>query len=91
MKPPPFSYHDPSTLEDAVALLSSLENAKILAGGQSLMPMLNMRYVLPDHVVDINKIEDLSYIREDGDALEIGAMTRQRDLERSEIVKKNVR
>ena len=88
MKPPPFSYHDPSTLEDAVALLSSLENAKVLAGGQSLMPMLNMRYVLPDHVVDINKIEDLSYIREDGDALEIGAMTRQRDLEFSEIVQK---
>ena len=87
MKPPPFSYHDPSTLEDAVTLLSSLENAKVLAGGQSLMPMLNMRYVLPDHVVDINKIEDLAYIREDGDALEIGAMTRQRDLERSEIVK----
>ena len=52
------------------------------------MPMLNMRYVLPDHVVDINKIEDLAYIREDGDALEIGAMTRQRDLERSEIVQK---
>ncbi|MGA0315431.1 MAG: FAD binding domain-containing protein, partial [Alphaproteobacteria bacterium] len=88
MKPPPFSYHDPSTLEDAVTLLSSLENAKVLAGGQSLMPMLNMRYVLPDHVVDINKIEDLSYIREDGDALEIGAMTRQRDLEFSEIVQK---
>ena len=60
MKPPPFSYHDPSTLEDAVTLLSSLENAKVLAGGQSLMPMLNMRYVLPDHVVDINKIEDFA-------------------------------
>lgn len=88
MKPPPFSYHDPSTLEDAVTLLSSLENAKVLAGGQSLMPMLNMRYVLPDHVVDINKIEDLAYIKDDGEALEIGAMTRQRDLERSEIVQK---
>ena len=48
MKPPPFSYHDPRTVADTVGLLGSLENAKLLAGGQSLMPMLNMRYVLPD-------------------------------------------
>ena len=88
MKPPPFSYYDPSNVEDAVKLLGTLENAKILAGGQSLMPMLNMRYVLPDHVIDLNKIEGLSYIRDAGDALEIGAMTRQRDLEFSEIVQK---
>jgi carbon-monoxide dehydrogenase medium subunit len=88
MKPPPFSYHDPQNVEDAVALLSEHENAKILAGGQSLMPMLNMRYVLPDHVIDLNRIEGLSYIREDGDALEIGAMTRQRDLEFSDSVER---
>jgi len=88
MKPPPFSYHDPRTIDDAVSLLATLENAKVLAGGQSLMPMLNMRYVMPDHVVDLNKIEDLSYIREDGDALEIGALTRQRDLEFSEVVQR---
>jgi len=88
MKPPPFSYHDPRTIDDAVSLLATLENAKLLAGGQSLMPMLNMRYVMPDHVVDLNKIEDLSYIREDGDALEIGALTRQRDLEFSEVVQR---
>lgn len=87
MKPPPFSYHDPATVADAVGLLSRLENAKVLAGGQSLMPMLNMRYVLPDHVVDINRITDMSYIREDGDALEIGGLTRQRDLEFSDLVK----
>ena len=87
MKPPPFSYHDPATVSEAVALLGRLENAKVLAGGQSLMPMLNMRYVLPDHVVDINRIGDLSYIREDGNALEIGAMTRQRDLEFSDVIK----
>lgn len=86
MKPPPFSYHDPKSIEDAVALLSQHENAKLLAGGQSLMPMLNMRYVLPDHVIDLNRIEGLSYIREDGDALEIGAMTRQRELEFSDVV-----
>ena len=87
MKPPPFSYHVPSDVPEAVAMLSELENAKVLAGGQSLMPMLNMRYVLPDHVIDLNRIEGLSYIREDGDALEIGAMTRQRDLEFSDAVK----
>ena len=88
MKPPVFSYHDPVSVEDAIALLAKLENAKLLAGGQSLMPMLNMRYVLPDHVIDLNRIEGLAYIREDGDALEIGAMTRQRDLEFSDLVEK---
>ena len=88
MKPPNFSYHDPRTTADAVGLLSSLENAKLLAGGQSLMPMLNMRFVLPDHVIDLNRVEGLNYINARGDMLEIGAMTRQRDIEFSDIVKK---
>ena len=87
MKPPPFSYHDPRTVTEAVELLGRLENAKLLAGGQSLMPMLNMRFVLPDHIIDLNRVEGLSYIRENGGALEIGAMTRQRDLEYSEVVR----
>ena len=87
MKPPPFSYHDPRNVADAVGLLSRLENAKLLAGGQSLMPMLNMRYVLPDHIIDLNKIEALSYLRESNGVLEVGAMTRQRDLEFSDVVK----
>jgi aerobic carbon-monoxide dehydrogenase medium subunit len=92
MKPPPFSYHDPRTTADVVALLASLDNAKLLAGGQSLMPMLNMRYVLPDHVIDLNRVEGLSYIREanggrESGAIEIGAMTRQRDIEFSELVR----
>jgi carbon-monoxide dehydrogenase medium subunit len=87
MKPPPFSYHDPRTVADAVGLLSRLENAKLLAGGQSLMPMLNMRYVLPDHLIDLNKIEALSYLRESNAVLEVGAMTRQRDLEFSDVVR----
>ncbi|HUD89346.1 MAG TPA: FAD binding domain-containing protein, partial [Xanthobacteraceae bacterium] len=64
MKPPLFSYHDPRTTADVVGLLGSLDNAKLLAGGQSLMPMLNMRYVLPDHVVDLNRVDGLSYIHE---------------------------
>ena len=88
MKPPPFSYHDPRTVSDAVGLLSRLENAKVLAGGQSLMPMLNMRYVLPDHVIDLNKIEALSYLKDEGATLSIGAMTRQRDIEFSDTIAK---
>ncbi|MGB6539205.1 MAG: xanthine dehydrogenase family protein subunit M [Xanthobacteraceae bacterium] len=87
MKPPPFSYHDPRTVVDAVGLLASLENAKLLAGGQSLMPMLNMRYVLPDHIIDLNRVEGLSYINASDGVIEIGAMTRQRDIEFSEPVR----
>ena len=87
MKPPPFSYHDPRTIGDAIALLGRLDNAKLLAGGQSLMPMLNMRFVLPDHVIDLNRVEGLAFIREHNGALEIGAMTRQRELEFSDLIR----
>ena len=62
MKPPPFTYHDPRTLAEALGLLGSLENAKLLAGGQSLAPMLNFRYVLPDHLIDLNRVAELAYI-----------------------------
>jgi carbon-monoxide dehydrogenase medium subunit len=86
MKPPPFSYHDPQTVAEAVGLLASLDNAKLLAGGQSLMPMLNMRFVLPDHVIDLNRIDGLSFIRQTDGKLEIGAMTRQRDIEFSDLI-----
>jgi carbon-monoxide dehydrogenase medium subunit len=88
MKPPPFSYHDPKTVAEVIGLLSSLDNAKLLAGGQSLMPMLNFRYVQPDHIIDLNRVEGLAYIRETADGMEVGAMTRQRDLEFSELVEK---
>ena len=87
MKPPPFRYHDPKTVAETVGLLGTLENAKLLAGGQSLMPMLNMRFVLPDHIIDLNRVEGLSYIREAKGWLEIGAMTRQRDLEFSDAAR----
>src|SRR5437763_10959711 len=70
MKPPPFSYHDPRTVADVVGLLSRLENAKLLAGGQSLMPMLNFRAVLPDHIIDLNLFGGLSHIRETGGGME---------------------
>src|SRR5881227_41257 len=87
MKPPPFSYHDPRSINDVVNLLGRLDDAKLLAGGQSLMPMLNMRFVQPDHVIDLNRVEGLSFIRENGGALEVGAMTRQRELEFSDLVR----
>ncbi len=87
MKPPLFRYHDPASVAEAVALLASTDNAKLLAGGQSLMPMLNMRLVLPDDLIDLNRIDTLAHVRENGDVLEIGAMTRQRELERSAVVR----
>ena len=87
MKPPRFSYHDPKSVAEVTGLLASLENARLLAGGQSLMPMLNFRYVLPDHLIDINGVAELSYLRATDKALELGAMTRQRELEFSDTVK----
>jgi len=81
MKPAPFIYHDPRSLHEAAGLLASLDNARVLAGGQSLMPMMNFRYVMPDHLIDLNKVGELAYLRFDGAALHIGAMTRQRELE----------
>jgi carbon-monoxide dehydrogenase medium subunit len=83
MKPAPFKYHDPRNLSDVLGLLASLENAKLLAGGQSLGPMLNFRYVMPDHLIDLNRVGELAYVRVDGRQVKVGAMTRQRTLERS--------
>jgi aerobic carbon-monoxide dehydrogenase medium subunit len=88
MKPPPFTYHDPRTVAETIDLLGRLENAKLLAGGQSLMPMLNFRYAQPDHVIDLNRVDGLSYIRAEGGGLRIGAMTRHRDIEFSDVVRK---
>ena len=90
MKPPPFTYHDPRSIEDAVGLLAEKDNAKLLAGGQSLMPMLNFRFVLPDDLIDLNLIDGLAGIREAGDALVFGGMTRQRDIEYSDLVAKRI-
>lgn len=86
MKPAPFVYHDPRTVAEACDLLATHENARALAGGQSLMPMMNFRYAMPDHLIDLNKVGELAYLRCEGDTLRIGAMTRQRDLEFSSVV-----
>jgi aerobic carbon-monoxide dehydrogenase medium subunit len=86
MKAPPFRYHRPSTIAEAVELLATLDNARVIAGGQSLMPMMNFRLVTPDHLIDLGGIEELVGLTEGKSALSIGAMTTQRTLERSEIV-----
>jgi len=83
MKPAPFDYHAPRQLKEAAELLTTLPNAKILAGGQSLVPMLNFRYLMVDHLIDLGGIEELRGIAVGDGLLRIGAMTRQRDLETS--------
>jgi carbon-monoxide dehydrogenase medium subunit len=88
MKPPPFAYHDPTTIEEAADLLGRLDNAVPLAGGQSLMPMLNFRVVAPDHLIDLNRVAGLSYIAIAEGMGRFGAMTRQRDVEFSGDVAK---
>ncbi len=86
MKPAPFNYHAPRTLDEATALLASLENTKVLAGGQSLVPMMNFRYVIVDHLVDLAKVPGLAGITVADGVMRIGAMTRQRDIEFSKDV-----
>lgn len=90
MKPPPFHYHAPHTLQEALAIVGDHQNTRLLAGGQSLMPMLNMRLVFPDHLVDINRIPELTGIREDRGVIVIGAMTRQREIEFSPLVRERL-
>src|SRR5690606_10519264 len=86
MKAPVFNYHAPATLAQALELLSTQDNARVLAGGQSLLAMLNMRFAFPDTLVDINQLPELAYICEDEGGIGIGAMTRQREGEFSGLV-----
>ena len=86
MKSAPFEYHKPTSVDEAVALLGTLDDIKVLAGGQSLVAMMNMRFVQPSNVVDINAIDGLAGIRRDGDRIRIGAMTRQADLLASDVI-----
>jgi carbon-monoxide dehydrogenase medium subunit len=89
MKPPRFEYHDPATLEDALGLLARHgDAARVLAGGQSLMPMLNFRLARPGHVIDVNRLADLATVNATGDGLRIGALVRQRTLERLPVIRK---
>ncbi|HZO95977.1 MAG TPA: xanthine dehydrogenase family protein subunit M [Gaiellaceae bacterium] len=88
MKPPVFEYDDPETIEEAVAILAEHgDDAKVLAGGQSLIPLLNFRLAVPGRLVDINRIEELDFVSAgDGEPLAIGAATRMAELERSELI-----
>src|SRR5438034_11013782 len=87
MKPPKFEYHAPRTVDEALALLGRYGgDAKVLAGGQSLMPLLNFRLSRPAALVDLNRIPSLAYIEEHDGQVRFGAMTRQRMIEFSPLV-----
>lgn len=87
MKPSVFEYHNPQSVAEAVELLDRYgDEAKIIAGGQSLVPMMNFRLARPEILIDINGIKELEYIKSEGDELVIGALTRERDIEKSPLV-----
>ena len=78
MKPAQFDYHRPREVNEALALLKDIgDDGKILAGGQSLMPMMNFRLAEPAHLIDINFIDGLDYVRSENCALKIGCLARQ--------------
>jgi carbon-monoxide dehydrogenase medium subunit len=88
MIPAAFEYHAPTSLAEATALLARLgEDAKVLSGGQSLIPIMKLRLASPPHIVDINRIPGLAGIRETDGFLRIGALTRESDLEESVLVR----
>ncbi len=82
MKPAPFEYHVPDSLEQALGLMSQhADDGKVLAGGQSLVPAMNFRVVQPSVLIDLNRVSELSFIREEGETIRIGAMARERHVE----------
>ena len=87
MIPPNFEYHAPGSVAEAVGLLSKYgDEAKILSGGHSLVPLMRMRFSSPAHIVDINTIPGLDYLKEEGGFFKIGALARESDLEDSDVV-----
>ena len=88
MIPAPFDYHAPGSLAEAIGLLQQHgEDAKVLSGGQSLLPLLKLRLASAAHLVDIGRIPGLEYIKEEGGYLKIGGRTRESALERSDVIK----
>jgi carbon-monoxide dehydrogenase medium subunit len=88
MIPASFDYHAPKTLPEALALLGQFgDEAKVLSGGQSLLPLLKLRFAQPAHLVDIGRIPGLDYIKEEGGVLKIGALAREAALEASDVVR----
>ena len=90
MKPAPFDYIRPETLAEACEILASDDDARIIAGGQTLIPMLAMRLARPAKLIDILRLKELHGIRAEPDAVVIGAVTRQVEVERSEIIKSSL-
>jgi CO/xanthine dehydrogenase FAD-binding subunit len=90
MKAAPFEYSRVASVDEACAMLASDESARVIAGGQTLVPMMVMRLVRPTRLIDINRIVELSYIRSDGDAISIGATTRQCLVERDALITANL-
>jgi carbon-monoxide dehydrogenase medium subunit len=86
LKPAPFEYHAPATGEEACELLARLEDAKVLAGGQSLIPLLNFRLARPAHLIDINRIKSLDSIYEGDGGVYVPALVRQAAVEDAELV-----
>ena len=87
MIPGQFEYHRPSSVDETVGLLSSLgDDARVVAGGHSLIPMMKLRMAQPEHLIDLQDVSELSYIREDGDTLAIGAITTQTEVIMSDLL-----
>lgn len=90
MIPANFNYHKATSVKEAIALSSELgEEAKYMSGGHSLLPMMKLRFATPEHIIDISKIDGLSYIKEDGDMLKIGALTTQTEMEHNTLLKES--
>jgi len=87
MKPAPFDYRAPKSLAETLEIIASTPNYRVIAGGQSLVPMLNLRLLAPDVLVDLNGIAEIAGVEEKPGVLRIGAMTRQRFLEKSDLVR----
>ena len=90
MKPAPFRYHAPRSRAELLALLSELDDARVLAGGQSLVPLLNFRLASPANLIDLNAVPGLDAIEMDGDTLRIGAMVRQHAAEHAVVIKEKL-
>ena len=90
MKPAPFEYHAPTSLEQALEFKARYgDDAKLLGGGQSLVPAMNFRIMQPSMLVDLNRMDELSYIHEAGDVIRIGSMSRERHLEFDALIEKH--
>lgn len=90
MIPAQFEYHRPASVSEALQLLRSLPDAKLLAGGHSLLPMMKLRLTSPAHLIDLGRIKDLRYIKESGSSVAIGALTTHWTIESSPLVQQNL-